>query len=182
MRVRIARSPAGIVAAVLLLQATPATAQRRAVPGPPGMTVGLALGVAGVDVRQRGSRWDIGPLAGARWGWRGERSGVNVALDVQPFLASAGGTAGDYRALWLMPAWEFRTGSAGLRAGLGLGFLRFEQERFDGRTEVAMVTGAGASVRLPASLSLELVWRRTGIVRGVRSDIWSLQLARLWPI
>jgi len=173
---------AGIAAFLFLCWATPALAQRRAPTVPPGMTAGLALGAAGVDVRQRGSHWDIGPMAGARWGWRGERSGVNVALDVQPFIASTGGTAGDYRALWLMPAWEFRAGSVGFRAGLGLGILRFEQALFEGRTEVATVTGAGASVRLPASLSLELVWRRTGIVRGVRSDIWSLQPVRLWPI
>ncbi len=146
------------------------------------MAVGFAIGAAGVDVRQRGSSWDVGPLIGARVRWSGERSGIGVALDMQPFPASGGATAGEYRALWLLPTWEFRAGTAGVRAGFGLGVLRFDHAQFEGRTEVATLTGAGASVRLPASLSLELGWRRTGFVRGFRSNIWSLQLVRLWRL
>jgi hypothetical protein len=62
---------------------------------------------------------------------------------------------------------------------LGIGILRFEQEVLDGRNKFAAVTGAGTPARLPASLSLKLIWRRTGFVRGFRSDVWSLQFVRV---
>ena len=170
-----------------LMAAAPASAQRR---GPPragaepaaAMQAGIAAGAAGVDVRVRGSSWDVGPMFGARWSWSGTRSGALFSLDLQPFLASGGDPAGEYRAAWLLPAYEIRAGTARVRAGIGLGIMRFEEAFLGDRTDFTPVTAAGGTLPLPASLTLELVWRRTGIVRGFRSTIWSLQLARLWPL
>jgi hypothetical protein len=164
-------------AILLTLFCLPATAQRVT-----GMRAGVAAGAAGIDARRFDAEWDVGPMLGIRWSWAGRRSGAVVAMDVQPFLASGIGSAGRYRAAWLLPAYEVRAGAARVRAGLGLGILRFEHEQMDGRTEVVPTSGAGGTIRLPASFALELLWRRTGVVRGFRSNVWSLQLVRLWPL
>lgn len=171
---------------IALSAALPAAGQRRAGPprSEPGlrtMQAGLAAGWAGVDVRRPGSSWDAGLLIGARWRWAGARSGAFVALDLQPFLVDAGDPAG-YRAAWLLPAYEVRTGGARIRVGLGLGIFRFERAALGGRTDFTTITGVSASIRMPASFALEPGWRRTGLLRGFRSDIWSLQLARYWPL
>jgi len=166
-----------VLGGLLAVATAPASAQRSR-----GLLVGAALGAGAVDVTRSRASWDIGPMIGARLRWLGTRSGVSLSADVQPFEADGARPATTYRAVYLMPAWELRAGSARVGAGIGLGVFRFEQALLAGRTEYTTVAGASGSVRLPASFALELMWRRTGLVRGFRTNVWTLQLARLWRL
>lgn len=161
---------------------TTAQQRRTAAQDSRGLQAGGTLGAAAVDVRRRNTSMDIGPMFGARLRWTGVRSGISVAADVQAYEAE-GGTSDDiFRAVYLMPAWEVQAGTARVGVGIGVGMFRFDRAALAGRTEYTTVGGASAALRLPASFALELMWRRTGLVRGFRANVWSLQLLRLWQL
>lgn len=168
----------GIVALGGLASAgtAPSSAQRLR-----GFMAGPALGMGAVDVT-RSANWDAGPMIGARLRWLGARSGVSLSVDVQPFEADGGQPETAYRAAYLMPAWELRAGTARVGAGIGLAAFRFDAPLIDGRMEYTTVAGASGAVRLSASFLLEVMWRRTAVLRGFRTNVWSIQLVRLWDL
>lgn len=143
--------------------------------------VGLTAGPGAVQVRGRDDSWDVGPIVGGRVEWGGRRSVAYLTVDVQPFRGE-GATAGDFRALYLLPYYAVGSGGRRIGFGVGMGVFDFEAGTAKDGIEVGFVTGASGSARINGSYSVELGWKRIQNVRGLRANVWSLQLVRRWRL
>jgi hypothetical protein len=151
------------------------------------LTLAVSAGAGAVQTRGRAGSWDFGPFFGSRVEWGNRRSGVALGIDIQPFRAEGTTSAGDFRAIYLLPSYIIGSGSRRVRIGIGLGVFDFSggdeagTPFLDG-TEVGMVGGASGSMGLGRSFSIELGWKRINNVQGLRANVWSLQLVRSWRL
>jgi hypothetical protein len=151
-------------------------------PTPPGqpsyLAIGISAGGGGVDNKRLFDSWDFGPVFGARVEWSRGPSSWLLYVDAQPFRAGRSNQPGDFKALYIMPA--YLAGSEGLRVGLALGAGIFDltSETGDDGREVAFVPSLFGSGRLTRTLSLEFGWKRVRNVRELRADVFTIQLVQ----
>jgi hypothetical protein len=165
------------IAAVLVIGLVLGSAEQASAQG----RISAIAGAAMVDTNLSGDD-AYGPIIGGRAAWLSTSSGISVSLDLQPFRGHGSDNTGDFRALYIMPSYDFRIGPGYARAGIGIGVFRFDEVLAGAMTEVVPFTAAGAGLELPASFGLELVWRYANNVRSVRVNTISLALMRTWPL
>lgn len=168
------RAPA-LLAFLLLCGADPASSQTTR-----ELSAGLTAGGGAVQIRPgREDSWSFGPVLGSRLRWGTNRSAWSLAVDLQPFRTKDRAMSEGFRALYLLPGYE--TGSAGrkIRFGLGMGVFQFGGGPPRSR-ETGWVAGAAGSVRIGRGLFLELAWRGARSIRDLSTNLYALQLMRLW--
>ena len=148
------------------------------------LSLGLSAGPGAVQLRGGTEIWTFGPLLGGRLEWGDRRSALRLSLDAQPFRGEGTLTSGDFRALYVTPAYAVALGPGGrsVAFGLGMGVFDFQGGAGEEGVEMGFVASASGSVRIAASYFVELRWRRVQNVKGLRANVWSLQLLRLWPL
>jgi len=149
------------------------------------LTLGVSAGAGAVQARGRAGSWDFGPFFGGRVAWGNRRSAASLGIGVQPFWADGPTSAGEFRAVYLLPSYVIGSGRRLIRVGIGLGVFDFVAREGAGGlaadgTEIGMVPGASGSMPLDRSFSIELGWKRINDVQGLRANVWSLLLVRSW--
>lgn len=144
--------------------------------------LGLSAGPGAVQLRGRAENWTFGPFFGGRLEWGNRRSAALLTLDVQPFRGEDNPTTGHFRAMYVLPS--YAVGSRGRRIGfgLGLGVFDFQGGVAEEGVEVGFVAAASGSMRITGTYFVELGWRRIQNVRGLRPEIWSLQVVKRWRL
>jgi len=148
------------------------------------LSLGLSAGPGAVQLRGLDDTWTLGPVMGGRLEWGNRRSAALLRVDVQPFRGKGTPTSGDFRALYVLPSYGVAVGSGGRRVGFGLGLGVFDFKGGTGKegVEVGFVAAAAGSARITGSYFVELGWRRMQNVKGLRANVWSLQLVRRWRL
>ena len=155
----------------------PLSAQER---GPSYLALGLSAGAGFVQTIRQEDVWKFGPFFGGRLEWSRGGSAAWLIVDAQPFRAERTSQAGDFRALYLLPAFAVGTESRRVAIGLGMGVFDFSSEMEESDVAVGFVVGASGSFRLSQSNFMELGWKRIRNVEGLRANAFSLQLVRRW--
>jgi hypothetical protein len=168
---------AGLLAAF----SSPLSAQRRSPPSPGGpnfFSVGVSAGAGAIDNKRLFDSWDFGPVFGARLEWFRGNSSWLLYADVQPFSALRSNMVGDFKAFYIMPSYVM--GPPGFRIGVaaGMGVFDLTSEEEDDERVTAFVPSLFGSRQLYRSLSLEFAWKRIANVKGMRADLFTLQLVQ----
>lgn len=140
--------------------------------------VGLSAGGSATDNKRLFDRWDFGPVFGARLEWFRGRSSWLLYADVQPFRALRSNIDGDYRAYYILPAYVLGTPESRIGIAAGVGVFDFTLEGQDDGRETAFVPSLFASRQILNTLSVEFGWKRIANVRGLRVDLYTLQLVQ----
>ena len=150
-------------------------------------TVGFSTGAGAVQTRSGGDAWDFGPIFGGRAVWGTRRYAGALTLEAQPFQAKGNTQGREFRAIYVLPSFVIGGGARGRQIGIGVGFGVFHLAEWripgssaPGETEVGWVAGAAGSQRLHPDYRVELGWKRIENVKGLRANVWTLQLVRSW--
>lgn len=144
------------------------------------LAFGLSAGGAGVDDKRLGETLNIGPFFGGRFEWARRESSIRLSVDVQPTRIGLPNQPGDFRAVYILPAYAFgRPGNQiGIALGMGVFDLRTEFEPETRRT--GFVGALSGSKSVSRSMSLELGWKRIQNVGPLKANLYTLQLVKLW--
>jgi len=173
-----------VLAFAATLASFPASLSAQRQPTPPRapgyFAVGLSAGGGALDNNRQFDNWDLGPVFGARIEWFRGQSAWRLYVDAQPFRAGRSNQAGDFRALYVMPA--FVAGPPGVRIGLALGAGIFDltSEFGDDSRKVAFVPSLFGSARISRDMSIEFGWKRIRDVEGSDASFFTLQLVQLF--
>ena len=144
------------------------------------LAVGLSAGGGGVDNKRLGESVNIGPFFGGRLEWARRESSIRLSVDVQPSRIGLPKQPGDFRAVYILPAYAFgRPGNQiGIAVGMGVFDLRTEFEPESRKT--GFVGALSGSKSLSRSISLELGWKRIQNVGPLTANLYTLQLVKLF--
>ena len=160
----------------LMLPANPVSAQE----GGRYLSLGLSAGGGLVQTQRLDDDWKFGPLFGGRFEWSRGGTAAWLLVDAQPFRAERTSQEGDFRALYVLPAFAFGTPSSRFGIGLGVGVFDFSSELEESDVVVGMVVGATGAFRVARSSSVEFGYKRIRNVNGLRANVYSLQWVQRW--
>lgn len=141
---------------------------------------GLSAGAGAVDNKRLGETGDFGPIFGGRFEWNRGESSASLSVDVQPFRASQSNQPGDFRAVYILPAYALGPPGNQIGVALGLGIFDLRSEVGTESREVGFVAAISGSRSVSRSLSLELGWKRIRNVSGMNANLYTLQLVKRW--
>lgn len=144
------------------------------------LSLGLSAGGGLVQTQRLDDAWKLGPVFGGRFEWSRGTSAAWLMVDAQPFRAERTSQEGDFRALYIIPAFAFGSPSRRFALGLGAGVFDFSSELEESDVVVGMVISASGAFRVARSSSVELGWKRIRNVNGLRANVYTLQLVQQW--
>lgn len=146
------------------------------------LAFGLSAGAGAVDNKRLGESWDIGPFFGGRLEWARRESSAWLSVDVQPFQAHRSNRPGEFRAVYILPAYAFGPPGSQVGVALGMGIFDLTPEVEPDNRKVGFVAAMSASRGVSRNLSIELGWKRIRNVAELNANLFTLQLVKRWGL
>lgn len=144
------------------------------------LAFGLSAGGGGVDDKRLGETVNIGPFFGGRLEWARRESSVRLSVDVQPSRIGLPKQPGDFRAVYILPAYAFGRPGSQIGIALGMGVFDMRTEIEPERRRTGFVGALSGSKSVSRSMSLEVGWKRIQNVGPLNANLYTLQLVKLF--